>query len=201
MRIVIVKQGTKYDSLDVNSIYNQLKAVGHTSIVCLSDTDKHDPETIFLRYGYQGWWSKLELFSPELEHLRPFLFLDLDTIVTANLDEFQECGNEFYMLRDFYRPNGGQSAMMWIPQDTSEIWNAWMEQPEWHMSKHRGDQDFLELFDFEIIQDKFDGHVSYKADNLEAGCPANSKTIHFHGKPKPRDTTGWAYDHWKRYTE
>jgi hypothetical protein len=199
--IVCVRKGQKYTEQDVTALKAQcLEHEPDARFICLSEQD-NKCETIPLRHDYPGWWSKLELFSPENEHLRPFLFLDLDTFVLGNFgDMWDMCGNSFWMLEDFYRPNGGQSAMMWIPKNVSHIWDAWIRCPSTHMSNHKGDQGFLETFNFNYIQNVFKGHMSYKVHDL-SDSPKGAVTVHFHGKPKAQETTGWALQYWQKYAE
>lgn len=198
--IICVRQGDKYTARDVNSLMRQCQdAEPNARFLCLSDRHDHAAETIDLQLGLDGWWAKIELFATWMEQFRPYLYLDLDTFVLSGFgDMWTDCGNEFWMLRDFYRPNGGQSAMMWIPKET-DIWNKWLEKPkEYWYSKHKGDQNFLEEFDFKRIQDVFYGHMSYKADELQ-DSPREAVTVHFHGKPKPQDCNGWALEYWRKY--
>lgn len=199
--IICVRQGDKYTADDVNALMRQCRvAEPNARFICLSDSTDHEAETIILQAGLDGWWAKIELFSTWMEQFRPYLYLDLDTFVLSGFgDMWTKCGDEFWMLSDFYYPNRGQSAMMWIPKDTRAIWNKWLEKPKqfWY-NKYRSDQNFLETFPFLRIQDCFYGHMSYKADELQDG-PAEAVTVHFHGKPKPKDCKGWALEHWSAY--
>lgn len=101
--------------------------------------------------GWKGWWSKINLFSPDMEQYRPFLFMDLDTAITGNIEgilpppvNYQD---KFIMLGGF---NGRSkyllSGMMWFPTQSDlvfKIWEQWIEDPEKIMRVNRGDQDFI----------------------------------------------------------
>ncbi len=195
--IICVRQGDKYTGHDVDLLMKQCKkAEPNARFLCLSDKYDHAAETITLQTDLKGWWAKMELFSTWMEQFRPYLYLDLDTIVLSGFGSmWTSCGDDFWMLEDFYRKGKGQSAMMWIPKDTSDIWNKWLEKPKekWY-SQYRSDQNFLEEFNFKMIQDCFYGHMSYKAHELQDG-PAEAVTVHFHGEPKPKDCKGWVEEY------
>jgi len=61
---------------------------------------------------YPGWWGKLEVFDPP----ERVIFLDLDTVITGNVDFLFEYNGPFAILRDFGTPRGDNygSAVMSI---------------------------------------------------------------------------------------
>ena len=82
-------------------------------VVCLTDiVDKEQvrKDGLVLRPLCQpdrpGRWTKMEMFAPWNEDLRPALFLDLDTFLLGNIDEFLMLPNSsgFVMLRDLWHP-------------------------------------------------------------------------------------------------
>jgi len=144
-------------------------------------------------YGWQGWSSKFELFSPEFK-FRPCLYLDLDTYILGDISEFYEEPERLMLIRDFNKPNRGNSGVMQIPEDTSSIWES---------VKGLGnvpDGDALNQLPHGYLQDKYPGKiVSYKNDNCKDKRP-DSPIMCFHGKPKPHTAEGWAGELWKTYT-
>ena len=64
---------------------------GKLRILCLTDrVDSPTPLSMctLLPAGnkkWPGWWTKMNMFSPDMEKYRPFLYLDLDTAVVDNL--------------------------------------------------------------------------------------------------------------------
>lgn len=202
MRVIVVRQGNRYGPEYVRALQKQVKeTTPHAQFLCLSDQQDNGCLTVHMQTDYKGWWSKLELFSPALQDLRPFLYLDLDTFVMDDLTECFTVPTQFTMLRDFYRPEGGQSAMMYIPKDVDHIWNKWIKRPDYWQLRHYagGDQAYLERFTFTRFQDILQGHKSYKADDLADMPGEGTVTVHFHGKPKPPETTGWAKQFWSYY--
>ena len=93
-------------------------------IYCFTDTVKKEVNVVGLtllplpNFEWKGWWAKMNLFSPELKELRPFLYMDLDTAVLKSIRALfppEKAEGNFVALRDFYRPNKMASGLMWIP--------------------------------------------------------------------------------------
>ncbi len=149
------------------------------------------------------WWSKLALFRDWLfPHGDRVIFFDLDTVITGRLDELAAYDGPFAILRDFYRPDGLQSAVMsWKAGEASDIWRSY-EAAGCPQDDPGGDQAWIERSHLEtavLFQDQFPGLVvSYKADNLHNHPPAKASVVVFHGKPRPADVlTGWVPQVWK----
>lgn len=157
-----------------------------------------------LKHDWPNWWSKMELFSPELGFLdRPFLYLDLDTTVFELPDTLWTPKNSVGIHiftedeRKNYPPYHIQSGVMLLhPRERAVIWNEWRKDPENWMRKFRGDQDFISSC-ADVIFDQWYGHfpgdvVSYKMNWLPnrewTGKPLDRskvKIVAFHGKPRP----------------
>jgi len=195
--VVVVRQGDKYSDKYPKVIKEQVKK--NTSWpVAFHILGDGDDATIPLVKDWPGWWSKLELFAPWNADIRPCLFLDLDTFVLGNIDDLVSLvPAKLTMLRDFNRPETGQSAIMSIPVDVGVIWRRFMVDPDIWMQKYRGggDQAFLNRFELDFLQDRFDGIASYKIDKLQKS-PGNNRIVCFHGKPKPHQCSGWVGDMW-----
>jgi hypothetical protein len=101
----VLKTGGPYTALYVKRLK---KAVENNcnwpfSFLCLTD----DPSIDFcpvtpLKHGWPGWWSKIELFRPDLPQV-PVLYLDLDTIIIGNIDKLVSLSDTelFIALRGF----------------------------------------------------------------------------------------------------
>lgn len=147
-----------------------------------------------------GWWSKLALFRPGLFPAGDrVLFFDLDTLITGRLDEIAAYDGPFAILRDFYRPEGLQSAVMaWRAGDCAEIWDDYW-QACCPTDDSGGDQVWIERARLNTavrLQDAFPGtFVSYKLIN---GPPDKASVVCFHGRPRPHEVlTGWVPEVWK----
>lgn len=105
-QFVCIHWGTKYGPDYVNKLYNMVRrnVTPPFRFVCFCDDldgfsvgiETHPlPELDFeVPVSTKGIWPKSRLWKPELADLEgPFLFLDLDLIITGNLDAFFEFGN------------------------------------------------------------------------------------------------------------
>lgn len=163
----------------------------YLNFICLTDMPVHDASVrvIPLSCGWPGWWSKMELFRRDIEG--DLLYFDLDTVILGDLTRLASV-NQLTLLRDFYRPKGLGSGMMYLPaKERAEAWQAWIANPAQHMRMRGGDQRFLETLWLERAarwQDLCPGEVlSYKADVRKHGnvIPAGARVLCFHGTPRP----------------
>jgi len=182
LSVSCVRQGTRFSD-------KYVQALLHLDPVTLTDVDTPG-RTRALRNNYAGWTAKMELFAPWNEDLRPCFYLDLDTIVLDNIDDILHTEvNELWLIRDLYNSEKSNSGLMLIPKDTTEIWDVFQNHTMRPGRKFL-DGHFLSAFPHKIIQDEFDGIVSYKADNLEDG--PKGRICCFHGYPKQEDLNNWA---------
>jgi hypothetical protein len=148
----------------------------------------------------EGWWHKLSLFKDGLfPHEDRIVYVDLSTVITGRLDDIVKYAGPFAILRDFYRPDGLQSAFMaWKANAHHHIWRDWKAAG---MPKtDGGDQAWIEAAmrgqEMDAWQDMFPGKfVSYK---LHPEIPLVASVVKFHGEPKPHEiTVGWVPEVWK----
>lgn len=188
-RICVLRSGGEYKACHVQWLARQVPG-----LVCLSDVPVPGVDTLPLRHQWPGWWSKMELFSPELDG--DLLFLDLDTVVLGDLAPL-EAVTRSTMLADFYHPQRPASGLMYIEEaDKDRVWREWMRAPATHMMRCRtparwGDQGFLRgVLPALRWQDVLPGAViSYKV-HCRRGVPPGARVVCFHGQPRP-----WAVRH------
>jgi hypothetical protein len=166
----------------------------------LSDLDV--PDRIPLKHSWPGWWAKLEVFRIVDG---PALYLDLDTVVTGNIDHLS--GGTFKAIRNFHDPKMIGSAVMWIPGSMKHIYDRFCEKPskwiDYHERKrdgpYLGDQAFIwdslgrnvETFDMEKS-----GIKSYKF-HCKSGLPPDTRLVCFGGRPKATEVKAdWLTKHW-----
>ncbi|MGM4986545.1 hypothetical protein [Rhizobium sp. 11_C7_N12_5] len=170
---------------------------------CLPDVEIKGIRTLPLIYDWPGWWSKMELFRPEISG--DILFMDLDTSIVGSLADIASI-NQLALMRDIYRPEGLQSSIMYIPEAArEEIWAEWIERPQHWMETYQkgGDQAFLERFWLDRAsrwQDLLPGQIIswkshvrpavYDDESGNGSIPADARVVIFHGKPRPWDI-GW----------
>lgn len=167
---------------------------------CLSDVDV-PCERIPLQHDWPGWWSKMELFRPDIEG--DLLYFDLDTLIVGDLSGIAE-KRDLTMLEDFWSPGRLASGVMYLPgYERAEAYEEFVRDPDRHMHLHRGHGDggyLMERFEgrAETWQEMTpDQIVSYKAHvrkpqhpTMERGngtLPEDARVVCFHGLPRPRD--------------
>ena len=167
---------------------------------CLTDQMPPDgyedvANIIPLKHGWPGWWSKIELFRV----FKSVFYLDLDTIVVRNINRLVSFDHIFSALYDFYlyekqdkkekkeRIQLGSGLMAWN-RDYSSVYKSFLESPKRHMTRMRGDQDFIrtQLYPIDVFQTiESDAVVSYKVHVQKEGrLPEKAKIVCFHGKPR-----------------
>jgi len=93
LNVVCLKWGSLYGPEYVNRLFYAVRR--HLSIPfsfhCFTDdsTDLH-PDVVLHPLPHtelHGWWNKLYLFSKEVNLTGRVMFIDLDTLITANIDD------------------------------------------------------------------------------------------------------------------
>jgi hypothetical protein len=167
--------------------------------VCLSNTDV-PCERIPLEHNWPGWWSKIELFRPELFDDR-VLYLDLDVIPLTDLSCFAHFPSSFAISKAkprqrVYMPRKdglevkryNSSVMVFDPHTRDEIY---MNFSNTVMRIYRSDQDWigkllprLDTFPKEWIQ---------KLGDCEGGIPKPEMKIML-CMPKKNDEAAQEFD-------
>jgi hypothetical protein len=166
---------------------------------CLSDIDV--PNRIPLKHKWPGWWSKIEVFR---EVTGPTLYLDLDTVVTGNIDWITQTEG-FSAIRNFHDPNMIGSAVMWFSGPLRKVYDRFCEKPfkwiEYHERKkdgpYLGDQAFIwDTLGREVKTFPMDSIKSYKF-HCKQGLPEGTSLVCFGGKPKATEVKAdWLERHW-----
>ena len=197
--VIVLRSGGDYGMLDVFTLSNHLHNYNPgIQIYCLTDFVKTEirnvKEVIFLPMfqKYPGWWAKMNLFTPDIEWLRPFLYFDLDTIVLGKIDSLipsSENIGKLITLEDFYRPSRCGSAVMWIPRNSAKVthlWDYWNTHFNKVISQYRGDQDYIETIGIDLFFQSFTNIItSFKPKRkvlLEQ--PKDKSIVCLHGKPR-----------------
>jgi hypothetical protein len=163
-------------------------------IYCLTDSTKpmKDVISIPLKYNLSGWWSKIELFRPDLG-LGNFMFSDLDTVFLNGIPEEYKKLEETTVLHHVGRKpvNHICSGLLFINQkDCPKVWDNFIKDSDNIMKKYKigGDQAYLSehLMDCQKWQTLFPGEiVSYKADIKKDGFKGKERICLMHGSPRP----------------
>ena len=126
VNIITVKWGTKYDSEYVNKLYRGFKrnTTKSFNFICFTDDSTGLCEGIEPRAlikNWTKWWGKATIFSKEHQLKGVNFFIDLDMIITGNIDDIMGFGEgRFALMRTDEIENetlnkGGynSSVLMW----------------------------------------------------------------------------------------
>jgi hypothetical protein len=150
--VCVLRTGGKvgYDASWVEKLHRGVTK--HLSVphqfVCLSDCEV-PCKRITLENSGKGFWSKIQLFKPEL-FVGPVLYLDLDTVICNSLDPIVERiqAQEFVMWYEADK-HIHSSAFMWWRKDHSWLWKLYQQQSPEHWANQYsspplyGDQAFV----------------------------------------------------------
>ena len=100
----------------------------------------------FKRHDFNGWFNKLQLFSPQSELDGDTLYMDLDVVIMKNIDELATIGESknFVGMNDFNPSSGlfNSSIMRFNNQYHSIIWKEYLKRKTEFNNAH-GDQDII----------------------------------------------------------
>lgn len=193
--IICLKHGTKFDAGYVNKLYYGVKR--NTTVPftfhCFTENGgglNPDIKTHPLPYdNIEGWWYKLYLFSDEIDIEGRVLYIDLDTLITGNIDHYLEHNKGFVVLRDLWakQNNVGSALMSFNVGEHKHIWDTFIKNPQAAIQELRphGDQKWIQKQQHQRIywQDLFKNEImSFKSD-CRNGLPSNAKIVCYHGKP------------------
>jgi len=202
----VLKSGGEYNTAHVSILQRAVKKylpVEH-DFVCLSDIKCDDYEVIPLIYDWPGWWSKIELFRPNIL-TGPTIYFDLDTIIVGDIEDLATGAPKygFLMLDDWLGHSVVNSGMMgWSSSAKlylSRIYEKFIVSPRKHRGHYNiksrwGDQAFIRdhtPIKPALWQHEFPGKiVSFKRD-CQNGIPEGTSVVCFHGKPRPWKTPHW----------
>lgn len=186
----VLREGGEFNLEHVRLLKKQIP-----DLVCLG------VDIPFTDTSWHGWWSKMDLFRPDITD--DILYFDLDTVIVGDIEKYKNL-KDSHFLEDFYYPNSAiGSGMMYIKnKDKAKVWTDWiLRDPVKHMGIYRGDQDYLKQFFWyakrwqrefpkEIISYKKHLKPELSHKFYEDGYKLqDANVVCFHGKPRPWDAT------------
>jgi hypothetical protein len=191
-RVICVKQGNKYSSLQVEKLYAQVKAWVPDVDAFMCITDDPDPQlhrdirVVKLpdHPGLKGWWAKMYQFA-----LKPYptLYLDIDLQIRDNFNCYYT--GKIYAPRDplaEYKPDREvdwiNSSVMWYQENYGSVFEHYIkEYPTWQRT-YRGDQEYLWGEHREKIEYIGDYTESFKWGSGEKHGFARKPIVLYHGE-------------------
>ena len=208
--ITVYKSGGAFGPEYVTNLVRSVEAAledEHRFVVLTDDVSDLPPwiETESLRHDWPRWWSKAEIFRPDLERFGRMLYIDLSSVIVGQIDDLAGYRGEACVTRDFYCGGPSQSVLNFAPGSLRCAWDKMIADPEGVMAE--GDKMIAPNFHDQILMADLewldywqdvtpDQVVSFKL-HCEQGIPENARIVKFHGKPKPHEIIeGWVKHVW-----
>jgi len=208
--VVCMKWGIRYPADFVNRLYSMIQRNTNrpTRLICFTEdpTDIHPdveiaplPDINIPDRVTRSPWRKLSLWQRDLVGLKgDVLFLDLDMVVTGNIDDFfdYEPGN-YCVIHNWTQPKqtvGNTSLFRFPVNQYTHIFDRFNDDPEAVLGEFRIEQQYISA---KIPEQKFwprDWCLSFKHDLLPAWplrflqvpqLPPTARVVAFTGKPDP----------------
>lgn len=209
----VLKSGGDYTVDNVVVLRNMVKRGIRKDVSFYVLTDLLDvPELgdcriIPLKDNLPGWWSKIELFRPDICEADRIIYFDLDTVITGSIDGLANLPSGFFYGLQPWNPknraNGmvASGMMVWEPKKYQFIYKDFNYIM---VDKYQGDQQYItdslekHGYKWRPIQNDFSGIYSFKR-NCRNGLPKDAKIVCFHGKPRPFQALDipWVRRHYK----
>jgi len=151
---------------------------------------------IQLRHGWEGWWSKIEMFDPVYQIKEDHIvYFDLDTVILDNIDDLMNHQHPIIGLKPFNKYkrkiNGYMASGMlgWKNDGTLKYLADEFEYKK-DTLEYQGDQDYIteKLGEHKIHpvywQELVDGIGSFKR-NVHFKKQHPFRVVCFHGEPRP----------------
>lgn len=209
VNVICIKWGTYYPALYVNRLFAMVSRNLNRPFrfVCFTDDHRdldsrveHFPiPDIRLPARRNGGWRKLALLAPELADLRgSALFLDLDVVITGDLDCFFDYPGELCIIENWTQRNqgvGNSSVFRFEVASLGDTYAQFNRDPEACARRYPNEQSYLSLAP-ENVKLTFwpDSWVkSFKLHCLPFALlrafqapriPPGARIVVFHGKPK-----------------
>lgn len=212
--LVLRTGGDTYNHKYVNALAENIRNNTNLKINLAVLTDNSNgfdsnlvDEVIPFKHQYRGWWSKIELFRPDIFTGRVF-YMDLDTVVVNNIDALMTYNTTFAGIRDLYHHNFLQTGVMsWDSRYNHQVYENFVPDAARIMAYYaEGDAKWIResVYNYDYLPDKFPGQiVSYKANCLNKSTgvvtiPKDASIVCFHGKPRPHTITNPVItQHWR----
>ncbi|TMW60198.1 hypothetical protein Poli38472_000240 [Pythium oligandrum] len=221
--VVCVKWGAKYASDYVDKLCSSIRRnvdaeQVEVEFVCLTDDPQGitspDIAVIPLEDNWNGWWNKIQLFSPRIagqlrEHC---VYIDLDTVIVGDVTSLLQTSTRtsFALLRTDDMANerrtGGYNSSIIVWHNVGDIYQSLYEVLKTHFS---GISTYIYKLDhwFEMmlphvafVDDLEPQHVvEYQSlEGDERKVPENARVVCFPLQPKPHQATApWISTHWQ----
>lgn len=197
--VLVLRSSKDFSFRDVELIARHIHGTWVSNIppriICLWDKastayDLGNIEFLPLTNDYPGTWSRMQLYSPEMEQYRPFLYIDLDTAVINSLENIFELVKDpslFIPLEDFYQKGQLATGLAWIPANSKKISNIWEVWKKEGVGGSRMDYFLRKAVVPDTFWQRLTDTIYYfkpKTGGMLKYIPEDANLICFHGKPR-----------------
>ena len=207
--VTVLKGGGRYNALWVARLAAGVRrfAPAFDRFLCLTDLaiDLPGIETVALRHGWTGWWSKMEAFRPGLG-TGTIVLCDLDTVFAGDASALAEPG--LAVMEDYFHKGRVSSAVVrWQGNDLAFLYeNFAADPPHWMRPGSCGVVPNAVHGD-QVVLDHMVRRAGLKPDFLQSRHPglldfydpaktAYGPVIVFIGDSKPDTAAGPAHAYW-----
>lgn len=205
--VCVLKSGGDFNAdhvLRLKSMVDRYLTIPHR-FICLTDIlfNSEDPsihqelnrglEAIPLKHGWPGWWSKMEIFRPDICSGKR-IYLDLDVVIIKNINDLDLLEGNFFLENKALHDYGINSSVMLFDSNMCILYRYMIANPGRNIKYHIGDQQLIiDLMEMHYIKnyEYFDFYipgeiVSYKREWKNEKVDKNiARIVYFHGKPRP----------------
>ena len=209
--VICMKWGNKYGCEYVNRLYNMVarNTTVDFKFVCFTDNgDGIDPNVeirplpdMDLPEGPERGWRKLATFRSDIGLEGRVLFLDLDTVIVSNIDDYFRLEGDFYVIKHWYPSKkqgvGQTSVYRFEAGKNQDLYDYFMANIDKVKSEYRHEQAYVttELHKRGLLKfwpEHWMPSFKYKCMRPFPLCyffdpilPPDAKIIVFHGNPTP----------------
>ena len=224
-RVICMKWGNKYGAEYVNRLYAMLgrTITGDFELVCFTDSSVGIRDEVNLRplpeldlpCGLpERGWNKLAAMNKDLGGLQgPVLFLDLDVVITGNIDPLFTRAGRFLIIRDtkFRRKRVGNSSVFrFTIGEFADVLDHFVKNFDWVRTNFRNEQAYLSWAIDQRGALSFwpkEWCISFKYDCVKPwpmsyffppSLPNDARIVIFHGHPLPDEAVNGVTHNWYR---
>jgi hypothetical protein len=198
--VLVLRSGGDFAFRDVELITRHINGKWRSEIkpriILLWDkaSDSYDLgniEIVPLTNNYKGTWSRMQLYSPEMEQYRPFLYVDLDTAVISSLEHIFNLvkdPSQFIVLEDFWQKGQMATGLVWFPANSDKIKAVW---EEWNKGTQvqgfRMDNFLRKIVQPDLYWQQLTSTIydfKPKTKLVLNPVPEDADLVCFHGKPR-----------------
>lgn len=195
--VLVLRSGGDFSFKDVELITRHINGKWESSdrprIICLWDKadqicDTGEMIIMPLTNKEPGTWSRIQIYSPEMEQYRPFLYVDLDTMIIESLEKIFDLvkdQSKFIVLEDFWQKGKLATGLVWVPKNSSKvstIWNHYKKASGKRMDAYIRKVTKEDLFWQQLTDSIYD--FKLRKNSFLSSIPSGADLICFHGKPR-----------------